>query len=177
MLAENLKMGDVEIAISGPLGQSWDRLDCWPLFSEPYRLVVGKDHRLAGQPRVAPSSLAGERFVCRTYCESVDDLTAFMKSNAVNHDVSHKVVSENDLIELIGANLGYGLAPQSSVQHAANVNLLDLEGLEVKRTVSVYGVAGRQRSGPANALIKSLRAADWSAFEDRIQPQLMSKRA
>lgn len=177
MLAENLKMGDIEIAISGSLGQTWDRLDTWPLFSEPYRLVVGKDHRLTGQSPVAPPALAGERFVCRTYCESTDDLTSFLKSHAINHDVSHKVVTENDLIELIGANLGYALAPQSSVQHSTNVRLLDLEGLEINRTVSIYGVAGRQRSGPANALIKALRAADWSAYEEKIEASLKTKRA
>ena len=38
-----------------------------------------------------------------------------------------------------------------------------IEGLDLKRTVSVFGAAGRPRSAPATMLINLLRAADWDA--------------
>jgi DNA-binding transcriptional LysR family regulator len=126
---------------------------------------------------VSPADLVKERFLCRTYCESMEDLSGFLKSHSVNHDINHKVVTENDLVALLEANLGYALAPQSSVLHCQNIRLLDLDGLDISRTVSIYAVAGRQRSAAANALIKSLRAADWSEFEEKAGTELRSKRA
>jgi hypothetical protein len=40
--------------------------------------------------------------------------------------------------------------------------LLPIDGLGLRRTVSLYAVAGRARSPAAAALVKLLRAADWS---------------
>ncbi len=54
--------------------------------------------------------------------------------------------------------------PQSSAGRLG-VRALDLEGFNVNRTVSVYGVSGRQRSMAASTFIKMLRAADWSTIE------------
>jgi hypothetical protein len=34
--------------------------------------------------------------------------------------------------------------------------------VELRRTVYLYGVAGRQRTPVAAAILKMLRAADWS---------------
>jgi hypothetical protein len=33
--------------------------------------------------------------------------------------------------------------------------------MELRRTVYLYGVAGRQRTAAASAMLKMLRAADW----------------
>jgi DNA-binding transcriptional LysR family regulator len=46
-VAEYLKLGTAELAIAGPLGGTWSRLDTIPLFEEPFYLVVNRAHRLA----------------------------------------------------------------------------------------------------------------------------------
>lgn len=165
MLAEHLKMGEIELVVSGPLGETWDRLENWTLFKEPYCIVVGQDHRLASRGSVRASDLANERFLCRTYCESTDELSAFLKTSGLSPDVSHKVASEPDLMELIGAGFGYAIPPRSSINGNGKIRVLELEGLDISRTVGVFAAAGRQRSAAANSLIKSLRAADWSTME------------
>ncbi len=165
MLAEHLKMGEVELVVSGPFGETWDRLEGWTLFKEPYCIVVGQHHRLAERPKVCPNDLSNERFLCRTYCESTAELSAFLKDNGLSQEVSHKVVSEPDLMELIGAGFGYAIPPRSSINGIPSVRVLQIEGLDVTRAVGVFAAAGRQRSAAANSLIKSLRAADWSAME------------
>jgi hypothetical protein len=43
------------------------------------------------------------------------------------------------------------------------LRVIDVEGLDFKRTIYLYGVAGRQRSAAASALIRLMRAGDWSA--------------
>jgi hypothetical protein len=37
-----LKKGDAELGIAAELGQDWDRLDTWPLFTEDFQLVVSR---------------------------------------------------------------------------------------------------------------------------------------
>lgn len=167
-IVELLKRGEVEVAIAGPLGGLWDRLDVWPLFTEVYELAVGKSHRLAKQNNgmVAPQELVNERLLCRTYCEHQKQLTDFLIERAGMPKNQHKVSSEHDLIDLLEANLGIGIAPRSSAQ-PGKVELLKIDGLDVTRTVSVYGVAGRQRSTAGSTLIKMLRAADWETYESR----------
>jgi DNA-binding transcriptional LysR family regulator len=44
-IAEFLKSGTVELAIAGPLGETWSRLDELPLFEEPFSFVVSRTHR------------------------------------------------------------------------------------------------------------------------------------
>ena len=48
--------------------------------------------------------------------------------------------------------------------HTAVANV---EGLDVQRTVRLYGVAGRERTAVASAVMRMLRGADWSRNLDQ----------
>jgi hypothetical protein len=39
-----------------------------------------------------------------------------------------------------------------------------VQDFELKRTIQLYGVAGRQRTAVASAMMKMLRAYDWSSY-------------
>src|SRR3954464_8243698 len=41
-VAEFLKKGEAELGIAAELGEDWDRLDTWPLFTESFDIVVNK---------------------------------------------------------------------------------------------------------------------------------------
>ena len=43
-----LKKGEAELGIAAGLGEEWDRLDTWPLFTEDFQLVISRQHRLGG---------------------------------------------------------------------------------------------------------------------------------
>jgi DNA-binding transcriptional LysR family regulator len=174
-VADHLKKGEVDVAMAGSLGESWDRLDAWPLFTEPYRLAVGKDHRLASRSAVPPKDLNNERILTRTYCEQLEEVTSFLKSHECDSPARHQVVSEHDLLTLLESDLGVGIAPLSATK-SDKVKIIPIEGLDLTRTVHVYGVAGRQRSAAATTLIKMLRAANWSAYETTEEPINSSKR-
>jgi hypothetical protein len=45
-----------------------------------------------------------------------------------------------------------------------NVTRVPLGGFDVRRTVYLYGVAGRERTAVAAAAMKMLRAYDWSKY-------------
>ena len=68
-VAEFMKNSSAELAIASSLGDTWDRLDTWPLFSEGFDLVVGGSHHLAGCSSVRLSDLRSESLLMRTYCE------------------------------------------------------------------------------------------------------------
>lgn len=163
-IIEWLKKGDAEIAVAGPIGETWERLDAWPLFTERFLLAVSAAHPLAGRKSIDPAELAQERLLLRTYCELVNEFTDLLKSRQLEPAVCHKMGTETDLITLVEANLGVGMLPDSTTK-SDRIRLIELEGLDFKRTIYLYGVAGRQRSAAASALIKLLRAGDWSAHE------------
>jgi DNA-binding transcriptional LysR family regulator len=164
-VAEFLKKGDAEVAVAGLLEGAWDRLDSWHLFSEPYRLVVGREHHLAAAPQpIDPAQLSRERMLCRNYCDNKAELNDFLVQSGGFPEHKHDIWTEQDLTTLLAANLGIAIMPQSSVE-SEKTCALSLKGLTIERKVCAYGVAGRQRSMAASTLIKMLRAADWRAVE------------
>jgi DNA-binding transcriptional LysR family regulator len=162
-LVEFLKKGDAELAVAGPLGESWERLDAWPLFTERMCLAVSKQHPLANRDAIEPDDLANERLLMRTYCEVADEFENFLKDRQLHTVISHKIVSERDLVTLIEANLGVGMIPESTPR-SESVRLIETNGLDLRRTIYLYGVAGRQRSPAATALFRLMRAGDWSRY-------------
>lgn len=162
-ISEYLKKGDAELAVAGHFAQTWDRLDAWPLFTEPYSLAVNENHAFADQKSVKVTDLADQRMLARTYCELMDTFNEHLKENKVSPKTTHRMVSEFDYVTMIEAGLGLGLMPASAPK-SSHVKRLQVEGLELNRTIHLYCVSGRQRSAPAAALIKLLRAGDWSAY-------------
>ena len=102
-----------------------------------------------------------ERLLVRTYCEHAEDLAAFLRSNGVPVDHAHEVNSERDLMTLLEANMGVAIVPRSAMSSAALMRA-PIKGLELPRTVYLYGVAGRQRSAVASTIMKMLRGANWA---------------
>lgn len=164
-VAECLKKGEVELALAGPLDAAWDRLDAWPLRKENFSLFVGSGHRLVGRNAVDLADLKGERFLVRTYCEQKDQLAEQLQSLGISTTGGHEVANDSDLGALLATNTGIAIGP-SSAAVSPGVKCVKLNGLELRRTVQVYAVAGRSRSTAAGALLKLLRAADWSTPEE-----------
>jgi DNA-binding transcriptional LysR family regulator len=155
-----LKSGEAELAIASDLGEGWERLDRWPLFSEEFGLMFSAKHRFASRPAIDVDELRQERWLRRAYCELAERAASLIRSHSIDIDRGHEVTSERDLIALIESDLGIALAPRSSCPRTLKQALV--KGVEFRRTVYLYGVAGRQRTAAASAMLKMLRAADWS---------------
>lgn len=163
-IADGLKKGDIEIAIAGPLGTSWDRLESWPLFTIGFDLVVHQTHQLAGRNVVGFEHLKGERLLERSYCEVLESLRTTLREHGIVSNAAHQIANENDLVALLEANAGVAIAPHS-LPASPVLKQIRLDGLDLRCAVSVYGVAGRQRSPVASTFLKLLRSADWTRFE------------
>jgi DNA-binding transcriptional LysR family regulator len=160
---EYLKQGEVELGIAAGIADEWERLDSWALFTEEFQLAVNGMHVFAKQGSVALDDLRQERMMIRTYCETTQDLLDLLRT--LEFDVSrfHEVSAEGDLIALLEAGFGVAFVPRSA-QSPASLVRIAVADIELKRTVYLYGVAGRQRTAVASTMMKMLRAFDWSRY-------------
>ncbi|HJS33034.1 MAG TPA: LysR family transcriptional regulator [Alphaproteobacteria bacterium] len=162
-IAELLKTGEVELVIAGPLGEGWERLDAWSLFTEPFELIVNRDHKLANQKTVDLDQLSGERFLVQAACEMVDEISLRLSMKGIAKTNAHEVTTHQDLIAMLEANLGVAIVPVST-RRSERLRSLPINGLDLTRTVAIYSVAGRRRSHVATTLLNLLRAADWTPY-------------
>jgi DNA-binding transcriptional LysR family regulator len=160
-IVELLKKGETELAIAADLGEEWDRLDRWPLFTEEFGLILSAKHRLASHPAVDVDELRQERWLRRAYCECFEQATSLIRGHNLDVDCGHELSSEQDLITLLESQFGVAFAPRSMAR-PETLRQTPVNGVELRRTVYLYSVAGRERTAVASAVLKMLRAADWS---------------
>jgi DNA-binding transcriptional LysR family regulator len=159
-IVEFLKAGEAELAVAASIGAAWDRLDCWNLFDEPFDMVFSRTHRLASHEKIELDDLKPERFLLRTHCERCAELAELLRANGLDADHRHEVSSDQDLLALLESNIGIGFLPRT-VNAPQSVVRGSVKGIELGRTVCLYGVAGRQRTPVASTFMKMLRAANW----------------
>ncbi|HSG34322.1 MAG TPA: LysR family transcriptional regulator [Sphingomonadaceae bacterium] len=159
-IAEWLKNGDIEIAFGGPLGESWDRLDCWPMFTEAFDLVVAPDHEFAmrNELELDVELIRRERLLIHS---DNDHAEMNIETVGLSSEEAHQVDSHRDLEALVVARLGVAILPSSALKSPRVVHI-PCEALDMRRTVAVYSIAGRPRSREAGALLNLVRAADWA---------------
>jgi DNA-binding transcriptional LysR family regulator len=168
-VAEILKKGEAELGIAAELDDTWERLDTWPLFTEDFRLVLSQQHRLAEQDRIELEDLRSEQMLSRNYCEHAGRVSASFREHGLDIDHSHEISSERDLIELLEAEIGVAVIPDTS-PIPQSLKRTTVEGLDARRTVHLYGVAGRERTAVASAVIRMLRGADWQHYLNKGDP-------
>lgn len=160
---EYLKKGEVELGLAAQLGEEWERLDRWPLFTEDFQLFVSSAHVLAERKSVAIDELRDERLMVRNYCETTGALLELLRAREFDVTRFHEVSADGDLLALLEAGVGVALVPRST-QGPASLARICVEGIELRRTIYLYGVAGRQRTAVASAMMKMLRAYDWTGY-------------
>lgn len=158
-----LKSGEIELAVAGPLGGRWDRLVEWPLFSEGFDVVLSQTHPLAHRnaPGLELEDLRMHKLLVQDGCELRDEAEGRLAACGISLAEAHAVDSGRDLEELVAANIGFALAPASSVRDSQFLRYA-LPEIALRRTVSIYSVAGRPRSPEAATLLNQVRARDWT---------------
>ncbi len=120
-LIELLKAGAIELAVSGPVVSQWDRLDQWQMFVEPFEILIGSNHRLAGRNarEIELETLGDCDFLIQTGSEIAGAAAERLVAMGVSIDKAHQVDTDRDLAELVEANVGVALAPRSLLQVVA----------------------------------------------------------
>jgi DNA-binding transcriptional LysR family regulator len=162
-VGEFLKRGEAELGIAAEIAEDWDRLDTWPLFTEEFQLVLHSGHPLADREEISFEDLRTHQLLSRSFCENGERLSKTFRSHGIDVDGAHSISSERDLIELLEADVGIAIIPRS-VSTPETLKRKTVEGLDMRRTVRLYGVAGRERTAVASAIMRILRGTDWSQY-------------
>jgi DNA-binding transcriptional LysR family regulator len=162
-IAAMLKSGEADIAMGGPLGETWDRLEAWPMFSESFGLIVGSNHALAmrNDLELDVELIREEQFLILSGLELTDYERECLGTAGINLGSAHEVDSRQDMEALVTAGFGIAIAP-THVLRSMTAHHLNLSAFDLKRTVAIYTVAGRPRTREAAALLSLLRVKDWS---------------
>jgi DNA-binding transcriptional LysR family regulator len=158
---ELLKNSEAELAVASDLSEEWERLDRWLLFNERFHLVVNRRHELASRSAVDVEDLQRELVLRRRGCEHGDQIATFIRPSNLDKDYSHEIDLEQDLISLVEAGLGMAILPDST-SIPSTLARTTVNGIDLRRAVYIYGIAGRERSPIASAILKMVRATDWS---------------
>jgi DNA-binding transcriptional LysR family regulator len=149
------------LVIAGPLPEDWSRLEAIPLFEEPFVLGVSAGHRLANRDEVEFGELSSETLLINDGCELVDKIKVCLQSNGILDTATHRVATQEDLLILLRTGLGVAIIPVGAAE-ADGVRRVELKQLNLVRCVSVYSVAGRNRTVACATLFNMLRAAEWA---------------
>jgi DNA-binding transcriptional LysR family regulator len=162
-VAAMLKAGSVDLAIGGPLNESWDRLDSWPMFTESFDMVVSAGHPLAGRNDLTldVELVRQQRVLVQSDSDMSEQDLAGLAAAGLRIDAAHEVETVQDLEALVVANLGLAIAPASALR-GGQLRHIPVAAVDLRRTVAIYSVAGRQRSAEMGALLNLLRGTDWS---------------
>ena len=98
--------------------------------------------------------------------EYADRIDESLREHGLDVDRKHEISSERDLIELVEADIGVAVIPHSA-KTPDTLKRTSVDGLDARRTVHLYGVAGRERTAVASAVMRILRGADWQQFLGR----------
>lgn len=162
-IAAMLKNGDIDIAIGGPIGDGWDRLEIWPMFEESFGLLVGRDHQLAMRNDIDldVELIKEARLLVSAEHDHAEMDTAALRRAGISLDHAHEVDSVRDLEALVVAKLGVTILPVSTLR-SSRVVQINCSAINIGRTVAVYSVSGRPRSREVSALLNLVRSTDWS---------------
>jgi DNA-binding transcriptional LysR family regulator len=162
-ISELLKAGKVDVAVGWLLGEAWERLESWPMFTESFDMVVGSNHTLAAQNDIEldVELVRGERLLVPAGIEVSEDDLAGLLTSGLDIQSAHEVDSLRDLEALVEANFGIAIVPASALQSAA-LRHMRLSRMDLRRTVALYTVAGRQRSRELTTFLNLMRGRDWN---------------
>ncbi|MBV8797333.1 MAG: LysR family transcriptional regulator [Hyphomicrobiales bacterium] len=164
-VADYLKSGIAELAIAGPLGEAWPRLEAFPLFDQACEVGVAPDHQLATKAYVEFKDLSSENLVVDTSCELTEEFQARLRANGILEPSIHYVTRREDQLALLKAKLGVAIVTVAGAE-MQGLGHVPLRQLDLRLTVSAYAVAGRQRGNASAALLNMLRAANWPSTEE-----------
>jgi len=161
-IAEWLKGGEIELAIGSAPSEAWDRIDAWPIFTEPFHLIVAPDHAFVdvGTAMIDLAEVREQRLLANGRCDELE-LDRLEGAGLAVAD-AHNVDCDRDLEALIEAGFGIAIQPASAMR-SPRLRHVPCPPLGITRTVAVHSIAGRSRSREATALLGLLRSADWAA--------------
>ena len=158
-----LKRGDVELGLGAPFGEEWDVSTVGRFSPRTFSLSSTPRIGSANNASVPLAELQKERLMVRNYCELTRMLLELLRSREFDVARYHETSAESDLLALLDAGVGVALVPRStSAPNPRPPHRCD-SSISAEPSSSMALQAGNAPP-VASALMKMLRAFDWSRF-------------
>jgi DNA-binding transcriptional LysR family regulator len=154
--------GELDVALLVEAETLSERLHRWPLFSERYVIVFPDDHPFAEGESVDVHQLESECLLLlqRTDCPARRALLALMKQNNVRARREHMVGNQEQMMELMLASLGVGVAGEL-MPLPASVAARPLTPDPGPRRILLAVAAGRPLGPTPGIFVKQMRTRAW----------------
>jgi DNA-binding transcriptional LysR family regulator len=159
---ELLKRGDAALAVAGPMGDGWERLDRWTLFDEPFELAVRDDHPLAMDNEITLEKLKPFPVFVQRGCEMREAAMRLFEARGFPPGGVHEVATLHDMIAIVANGLGAAILPRSAPRFET-MRRMQIADLPLTRAVSAYAVAGRRRETATAMFLNLLRSSELTA--------------
>ena len=154
--------GDLDVAVLVEAETVSERLHRWPLFVERYVILFPDDHPFAKRESVDVHELEAECLLLaqRADCPARRALLGLMKQNNVRARREHFVGNQEQMIELMLASLGVGVAGEQ-MPVPASVAARPLTPDPGLRQIVLAVPAGRPLGPTPGIFVKQMRARIW----------------
>lgn len=147
--------GNIELALITLPDSIKKPLTTIPVWADPMKCVVAKDHVLAKQKMVTRKQLSNHGVLIQSHSTHTRDII----DDALKLDSNIKVIMESNYLETIKAmiqnGLGWGVLPESMIDDS--LHKLNIKGLKMERHLGILLHASKTLSSPAHALIETLK--------------------
>jgi DNA-binding transcriptional LysR family regulator len=126
-----------------------------PIWSDPMKCVVAKQHALAKIEQVSKKHLLEHGVLLQSHSTHTRDII----DRALQLDKNARIIMESNYLETIKAmiqnELGWGVLPESMIDRT--LYKIDIKGIKMERHLGVLLHADRTLSSPASALLSTLK--------------------
>ena len=170
-LISSLEEGQVQLALLWDY--PWDPLttegiELEEVFTEPFVILVPKDHKFADRTSIEVSELANEKWVARGDDHPVVEVIERSSSKAgFRPQISMYANDYQETQAMVSVGIGIAIAPRSalSVQHP-NIRVLEIEGAAPLRR-TLLGQREERALSPLEMAFKSVILEQGAIFEDQ----------
>ncbi len=135
--------------------------DAFPLFVEPYMLMVPAGHPFANQRSIKLEDLHGERFILRTGCETFKTTTDLLIERSIKTKVVYRTDQDDRALALVAA--GFGVALMPALFHMPAVVSVPIRDFDVTRTIALQWLPGMELLDHVARMIAAIRSHSWAS--------------
>jgi DNA-binding transcriptional LysR family regulator len=123
------------------------------LFEEGYRMMLSRDHPLAGRTELHPEELGSEVMIARRSCEILGETSRYFTQRGVRPIFALRSPNDDRCLAMVAAGLGITTAPESQAREG--VVAVKLVDYDYRRAIGLVEGLGP----PPQSLIAAARAA------------------
>jgi DNA-binding transcriptional LysR family regulator len=155
----HVERGALDLAFTHPPNPTGQPLEYTDLLTDPYFLVVGCDHELAGRPVLTDLATLGQiDLVAYRVCRANAEVERFLTSHGVQPRVVFRAEDNHLLQGLAAEGIGAAIMPYLAIDRSRDdTALVDVSSLVPPRRIGLVWHADRYRAPAAEAFINLAR--------------------